>query len=180
MALKQLAPISVYVGGIKYMIRPFPAFKAANISGELANLLLPLFGAVIGMVDTEKPDDKGENKEGNDKNDGFSLDDIDVGTAVEAITKCVNINGVDIESMMRKLLLGGHIVVCDIPDDSGNIVQAQVLTEDAVNEIFCANLQNMYKLCYEVIKVNFNGFFEKLAVQSGKPKSVETTMHMTL
>ena len=167
-ALKQLTPTSVYVGGIKYHIRPFPAFKAANISGELANMLLPFFGAVAGAIDT--------NEEGKD----ISLTDIDVGTAVEAISRTVSLNGGDVEGMMRKLLLGGHISVRDISDDSGQVVDTQPLTEDLANELFCGELQDMYKLCYEVIKVNFNGFFMKLAALSGKVGSAEIAMQHTI
>lgn len=177
MLLRQLTPTSVYVGGIKYNIRPFPAFKAANISGELANMLLPFFGAVVGLI----PDDNGNKEDskddGSESNTDISLSNIDLSEAAEALSRASNIDGGSVELMMRKLLLGGHISVHDIPDDSGNVVGSQLLTEDLANEIFCGELQNMYTLCYHVIRINFNGFFKKLVARSGKATSVETTIH---
>ena len=35
MAMKQMEPTTVMIGGMSFYITPFPAFKAANISGEL-------------------------------------------------------------------------------------------------------------------------------------------------
>ena len=40
--MKQLESREVTIGENKFYIRPMPAFKAANISGELANLVMPI------------------------------------------------------------------------------------------------------------------------------------------
>mgnify|MGYP006918803675 FL=1 len=40
------------------------------------------------------------------------------------------------------------------------------------NDIFAGDLQDMFMLAVEVIKVNFNGFFKKLADRSGAAKSI--------
>ena len=40
--MKQLEPHSKAIGENTFYIRPLPAFKAANMSGELATLILPL------------------------------------------------------------------------------------------------------------------------------------------
>ena len=42
MALKQMEPTKETVGGYNFYIKPFAAFKAANLTGELASVLAPL------------------------------------------------------------------------------------------------------------------------------------------
>ena len=70
------------------------------------------------------------------------------------------------EKLMQKLLLGGHIVV-ELPDEEGE-TKAERLDMDIANEIFCGEVQDMFILCFHVIKLNFNGFFKKIAGLSGK------------
>jgi hypothetical protein len=50
--------------------------------------------------------------------------------------------------------------------------QQDVLDKDLADEVFCGNVQDMFVLCVHVIKLNFNGFFEKLATLSGKAEQV--------
>ncbi len=151
MALKQVAPTEETVGGNKFYITPFAAFKAANLTGELASVLAPLLGVLAPLVD-----------------DG-SLMDVDASKAAEAMANCKAINGDKLEKLMKKLLLGGHITV-EFTNEDGEL-EGQRLDEDLANEIFCGDVQEMFILCFHVIKLNFNGFFKKLAALSGKEGS---------
>lgn len=63
MKLKQLEPVVETIGDYKFYITPFPALKAANMTGELASLMLPLFGALAPLV----KDGDGEKKGNSDK-----------------------------------------------------------------------------------------------------------------
>lgn len=158
MALRQMEPAVVKVCGMKFYITPFPAFKAANLTGELANVLAPLFGALAPLVN-----DKRKNN--------MDLMDIDAEKAAEAISGCTTISGDKLEKLMQKLLIGENITV-EAPDEEGEI-EAQRLDMDLANELFCGEVQEMFVLCFHVIKLNFNGFFRKLAGLSGKEKSAE-------
>lgn len=149
MAMKQLEPTTVKVGGMKFYITPFPAFKAANLTGELASVLAPLLGAFAPMI-----------------GDGDDLMDVDVSKAAEAISGCSAIKGDKLELLMQKLLVGGNIVV-EAPNEEGDI-EPQRLDMDLANELFCGEVQDMFVLCFHVIKLNFNGFFKKFANLSGK------------
>ena len=142
MALKQVEPTMEKVGGNKFYITPFAAFKAANLTGELASVLAPLLGVLAPLV-----------------NDG-SLMDVDAGKAAEAMANCTA------EKLMKKLLLGGHITV-EFTNEDGE-PEGERLNEDLANEIFCGDVQDMFVLCFHVIKLNFNGFFKKFAALSGK------------
>ena len=153
MAMKQLEAVRETVGGVKFYITPFPAFKAANLTGELASVLTPLLGVLSPLVG-----------EGN-------LMDLDVGRAAEAMANCNAIDGDKLEKLMRKLLLGGHIVT-EVADEEGRM-EAQRLDMDLANEIFCGEVQDMFVLCFHVIKLNFNGFFKKFASLSGKERLAE-------
>ena len=150
MALKQMEPTKEKVGGYNFYIKPFAAFKAANLTGELASVLAPLLGALAPLVSDQK--------EG-------SLMDIDAAQAAEALSNCTNISGDKMEKLMQKLLLGGHIVV-ELPDEEGE-TKAERLDMDIANEIFCGEVQDMFILCFEVVKVNFRGFFSKIADRFG-------------
>ena len=146
-----MEPTKEKVGGYNFYIKPFAAFKAANLTGELASVLAPLLGALAPLVSDQK--------EG-------SLMDIDAAQAAEALSNCTNISGDKMEKLMQKLLLGGHIVV-ELPDEEGE-TKAERLDMDIANEIFCGEVQDMFILCFHVIKLNFNGFFKKIAGLSGK------------
>lgn len=159
MALKQIEPTMEKVGGYNFYIRPFAAFKAANLTGELASVLAPLLGALAPLVA-----DKENGAEG-------GLMDVDAAQAAEALSNCTNISGDKMEKLMQKLLLGGHIVV-ELPDEEGE-VNPQRLDMDIANEIFCGEVQDMFILCFHVIKLNFNGFFKKIAGLSGKVGSAK-------
>ena len=151
MALKQMEAQKVNIGDNIFYIKPFPAFKAANITGDLASVLSPLIGVIAPLV-------------GNG-----NLMDVDVNKAVEALSGSTLINGDKLESLMSKLLLGDHIVI--EYDDDGKTHQEK-LNKDLADEVFCGNVQDMFVLCVHVIKMNFNGFFGKLATLSGKAEPV--------
>ncbi len=151
MALKQVTPKEETVGDNKFYITPFAAFKSANLTGELASVLAPLLSVLAPLV-----------------NDG-SLMDVDAIKAAEAMANCTAINGDKLEMLMKKLLLGGHITV-ELINEDGKL-EGQRLDEDLANEIFCGEVQEMFILCFYVIKLNFNGFFKKLAALSGKEGS---------
>lgn len=152
MGLKQLEQTVAKVGDHDFYITPFPAFKAANLTGELASVLAPLLGALAPLVN----ETEGENKD---------LGDIDAGKAASAIGSCTNISGDKLELLMRKLLIGGHIVV-EVENEDGEI-EPHKLDMDLANEVFCGDVQDMFALCFHVIKLNFNGFFKRFAALSG-------------
>lgn len=157
MALKQMESKKVKVGDNEFYIKPFPAFKAANLTGELASVLSPLLSAVAPLVGG---------------NDTESIMDMDVDKVAEKMAENtignINISGDKVEALMRKLLLGGNIVI-EYEDEEGE-TQQEVLDKDLADEVFCGNVQDMFVLCVHVIKLNFNGFFSKLANLSGKAK----------
>lgn len=165
MRLKQATPTKVKVGDMEFYIRPFPAFKAANITGELASVLAPLLGALAPLVSESG---KKENPEKETAEESFL--DMDAGKAAEAMANCTSINGIQIENLMKKLLLGGHIAV-ELEDENGNM-EEEKLTQELADEIFCGDIQYMFALCFYVIKLNFSGFFSKLPILSGKAESI--------
>lgn len=159
--MKQMEATVVNVGEMRFYITPFPAFKAANISGELASVLAPLLSSLFPLVGAMK-------EEGKSVMD-IDIDSIDAERAAEAIMNCPIISGDKLEALMRKLLLGGHIVV-KVTNDEGES-EAQRLDMDLANELFCGEIQEMFALCFHVVELNYKGFFKKFAGLSGKLKS---------
>lgn len=171
MKLKQLEPIVETVGDYKFYITPFPALKAANMTGELASLMLPLFGALAPLV----KDGDSEKKENSRKKEN-GLMDIDAGEAAAAIASSLTIDGNKMEKLIQKFLLGGHITV-ELEDEDGD-TEGYRLDEDLLNEIFCGEVQDMFILCFYVIRINFSGFFGKLADLSGKAGKAGVVLEM--
>ena len=157
MAMKQMETTNVKISGIDFYIKPFPAFKAANLTGELASVLTPLLSAFAPLLNENDDESDNENR---------SLMDVDVSKAAEAMSNCSAINGDKLEILMKKLLLGGHISV-EVPDENGD-VEVTKLDMDIANEVFCGEVQDMFILCFYVMKLNFKGFFKKLVNLSGK------------
>lgn len=151
--MKQLEPREVMVGENIYYIRPLPAFKAANLTGELAALVLPLVSGLAPLIAAVDPD-----KEDN------GLLDIDVEDATPAVASAfAQLDGDKVEKILRHLLLSGNNISIEVPGE-----KARLLSEDLANEVFCTDVQDMFILAFEVIRTNYNGFFKKLAARFGK------------
>ena len=91
------------------------------------------------------------------------LFDIDVKDAAPVITKAFSsLSGDKVEELLRHLLLAGRNISVELPGE-----RVQLLTEDLVNEIFCEDVQDMFILAFEVIRINYNGFFKKLGSRFG-------------
>lgn len=151
--MKQLEPREVKVGENIYYIRPLPAFKAANLTGELAALVLPLVSGLAPLIAAVDPD-----KEDN------GLLDIDVEDATPAVASAfAQLDGDKVEKILRHLLLSGNNISIEVPGE-----KARLLSEDLANEVFCTDVQDMFILAFEVIRTNYNGFFKKLAARFGK------------
>lgn len=151
--MKQLESREVTVGENIFYIRPLPAFKAANLSGELAALVLPL---VTGLTSLIPAGTTAENM-------GNGLFDIDVKDAGPAISAAFSsLSGDKIESILKHLLIAGKNISVEIPGE-----RVQILTEDVANEVFCEDVQDMFILAFEVIRTNYNGFFKKLGGRFG-------------
>lgn len=151
--MKQLESREVTVGENIFYIRPLPAFKAANLSGELAALVLPL---VTGLTSLIPAGTTAENM-------GNGLFDIDVKDAGPAISAAFSsLSGDKIEAILKHLLIAGKNVSVEVPGE-----RVQILTEDVANEVFCEDVQDMFILAFEVIRTNYNGFFKKLGGRFG-------------
>lgn len=142
---KMFTPRDVTVSGTQFHIFPFGAFKAANLSGELAQLAVPLIGAITKVSSGE----------------GSNPLDTDLEKIAPALSGAFDsLSGDKVESLLRKLLINKNVSV-----DYGE--ETVYLTEEIMNEIFCCDIMGIYMLAFEVIKTNYGGFFKKLGNQSG-------------
>ena len=105
--LKQLETREVTVGENIFYIRPLPAFKAANMTGELAALVLPLVSGLAPLlsdVDTEK--------------EGNGLLDIKVEDAAPAIAGAFSsLDGDKVEKILKHLLIAGSNISVEQPGE---------------------------------------------------------------
>ena len=148
----------VRVGELSFHIFPFPAFTAANLSGELLNLVIPAISSVLPYVGTKEVDGKER-----------SFLDVDIDEAAPAIAGAFgSISGPRLEAMLKKLLVVNGNVTVEVEDVEGSgHYHAERLTEDLANELFCGEIQDMFILAFHVIRLNLNGFFEKVSARFG-------------
>jgi hypothetical protein len=140
------------IGGNHFYIRPFPAFTAANISGELAGVLAPALAGAVPLL-------------GSSESDVMNLDVSSFGGALSSL------NGDKVEKLLNKLLVKHGNITVKLKGESEPVL----LDGDLVNEVFCGEAQDMFILAYEVVQANFTGFFEKIGGQFGIRKATPTT-----
>ena len=160
-ATKQNEVTEKKIGDYRFYIRPFAAFTAANISGDLAAILTPMLGSLgplagnIGEITSTESAASGD----------FSIMDVEAEKALPAIAGAMGgLSGDKFEDIMKKLLINHRNVSVEGTATEGRVEQ---LTLDTANEVFCGELQDMFALCFEVIKLNFGGFFRKLGARFG-------------
>lgn len=148
--MKQMNTTEVKIGDYTFLIKPFPALKAARLTGDLVNLVAPIIGAFSSVGDKE------------------SIMDVDLEEAAPAISRAFNaIDGDKIEPLLKTFLINDRNIIV-----TGSGTEGEILTEDIANEIFCTDIQDMFLLAFEVIKVNYKGFFKKAGNLSGKAEAV--------
>lgn len=153
--MKQMEVTEKQIGENLFYIKKFAAFTAANISGDLAALITPLIGGVVPAI-AKSDESKG------------ALD-MDIEDAMPGITSALSsLSGDKFESLMKKLLIDHRNISVANPQ-TGNVEQ---LTMDLANEVFCGEVQDMFILCFEVIKLNFNGFFKKIGARFGNLQGI--------
>ena len=144
--MKTLETKEHQIGENIFYLRPLPAFKAANISGELFATILPIFASLAPVA--------GRKAE--------SLLDIDTVAAASALAKGASgVGGDKLECLLKMLLVQNRNISFE-PIGANKSGQPQLLTEDLADDIFCGDIQDMFMLAVEVIKLNYGGFFKKL------------------
>ena len=161
--MRRMQTIEKVIGENTFYIRPFGAFAAANISGELAALLSPILAGIAPLFGGLDTGDGGSDAAANPL-------DMDIEEAMPAISSALStISGDKVERMMRRLLIDQQNISVQGEDTDGDTV---ILDKDLADEVFCGELQDMFILCYEVIKLNFKGFFKKIGAQFGSLKEL--------
>lgn len=178
---KRMQTTEKVIGEATFYIKPFAAFTAANISGDLAGILMPMIGSLVPVLANGlgKKDEEGNPVDlKNFDTESFDIMDLDFEQAMPSMVNAFSsLDGQKMERILKKLLTDNGNISVECYATEGRV---RVLDYTLANEIFCGDLQDMFILCFEVIKINFSGFFKKLAGQYGglrkdTPKMTPTT-----
>lgn len=154
--MKRTEVIEKVIGENRFYIKPFAAFTAANISGDLAAIVTPMIGSLAPLL--------------KDKEEDSDLMSMEVEDALPAISSAFSsLSGDKFERMMRKLLIDHQNISVEAEATDGNV---KLMDMDIANEAFCGEVQDMFILCFEVIRINFSGFFKKLGARFGSLQEV--------
>lgn len=155
--MKRTEAVQVVIGDYSFYITRFAAFTAANLSGELATMISPMIAALAPLVGAAR-----ESTTGDAVQTVMNMEIEEVMPSVS--TAFSSISGDKFERLMRKLLVDYQNIAVEGEITEGKTVRMNM---DLANEIFCGCIEDMYRLCWEVIKLNFGGFFKKLGVRFG-------------
>lgn len=156
--MKNVEPFVKQIEENIFYIRPFSAFKAANISGELVSLLSPILVSVLPAL-TGGGDGDSDNAE-------TSIFDMDISKAMPSIMKaCSSLDGDKLEDLMKSLICKHRNISYENESD-GKVIW---LEADEADSLFAGRIEDMFVLAFEVIKLNFKGFFKNLGNLSGNP-----------
>ncbi len=173
--MKRMETTEKVIGENTFYIRPFSAFTAANISAELTSVLSPMIGSVgvlIGKVDASGAEDSGAE----DSVDLADIMNLDMEKALPALAAAFgSLSGDRMEKLMLRLLVDNKNIAVEGEATDGRTVQ---MSKDLADEVFCGEVQDMFILCYEVIKVNYGNFFKKLVARFGRQQA-DTEMEAT-
>lgn len=163
--MKILEFITVDLCDAKFHIRPFGAFVAAEICADLTALATPMIGSLGPLFEL-----LGDESDSGNGGEGGGLLDIEVEKIVPAISGALSTLAPNqLIRLMKKLLVDYGNITVEHELTQG---QAAKLNMDLANEIFCLNVQDMFVLCYHVLKLNFSGFFKKLGARFGNLQDV--------
>lgn len=144
MKLKRMSAKDVEIGDFSFKLRPFGAMDASYIFGDVISVVLPIIGTVALSS-------------GNDDGKSIAVSD-NIGLDSESVASSLGkLNGKELSSLIRELLLDHNNVSFRCNDDGGNF---QRLTKDDFDEIFCMYFAGALKLCAEVLIQNYGNFFE--------------------
>ncbi len=150
--MKRMETTEKVIGENTFYIRPFAAFTAANISGEVIAVLSPVLGGLAPLI-------------GGDSSKLEGVMDMDIEKALPSVADALSdVSGDKIEHLMKRLLVAHGNISVEGPDTDGLVKK---LDQDLADEVFCGEIQDMLILCFEVVKLNFKGFFRKLGDRSG-------------
>lgn len=153
--MKQQNTKKVIIDEMAFYIRPFGAFSAAGMTATLGKTIGPVLGGVAPVISDYMSGEDGKTK---------SVEELDFGIVATGIGDSLAAVDPDGLVAMLKMLLTDHHNITYCNNEGG---ESSVLTEDDCNEIFCQDLGGMMTLALEVVKVNFSGFFGKLAARYG-------------
>ncbi len=159
--MKQHETTEKKIGENTFYIRPFAAFTAANISGELISVLAPAVAGLAPLAMGASDSDDGD----------VDFMNLDVASFSGALS---GLSGDKVENLLKKLLTKHENISVETEDG------VKRLDNDLANEIFCGSAQDMFILAVEVINVNFKGFFKKLGGQFGLQKAQPKAAAMPL
>lgn len=149
--LKQIEPKRVTIGDVKFAIYPFPAFKAAGISGDLGKFIGPLIAGILPFLD----------------GDLDKLLNEDLSKSLPVITQALNtLDSNSVEHILMELLVNNRNISCEYKDDNGRTVQEE-LTKELADDLFIGKMADMIRLAVEVAKLNYGSFFTGATTQSG-------------
>ncbi len=146
----------VTIDDMTFYIQRYEPFKAIKNLGDLQKIILPVLKQTLSGIES-----------GNDILD-IDLEKTEDFSKVMPLLEGLfgglseHLDGDKLEKVMNMLIDEKYIAA--LHPDTGKKV---VLNKGIINQLFADNLSAMFKLAFEVVKVNYADFFTTLSTQFG-------------
>lgn len=161
---KLMEATRVSYNDVEYAIFPFPAMVSTGIVGDLAKYIGPIVSALMPLM-------SGDLKGTNIDEIGMEVMDNVMKRQVDELVPVLQsafraLDGESLQKIVKSLLIENNNISYEYVDDNGRVITRR-LTASAMDELFIGNLNVMVKLCIDVVRVNFTGFFGNRLSRSG-------------
>ena len=154
---RAIQPVEKELAGYVFYIRPFAAFVSSNVFTDILSIISPLAMSLLPALFDEDGD--GEEK---------SLLDMDLEKAAPFVIKAFSsISSEKMDKTLKALLIRERNI--HFAEVGGQENDVALLDYDTANAMFVGDLADMYLLAFEVIRINYGNFFERLSNRSGSP-----------
>ena len=161
---KLMEATRVSYNDVEYAIFPFPAMVSTRIAGDLAKYIGPIVSALMPLM-------SGDLKGTNADEVGMEILDNAMKRQVDELVPVLQsafsaLDGESLQKVVKSLLIENGNINYEYVDDNGRVITRR-LTASTMDELFIGNLDVMLKLCIDVVRVNFTGFFGSRLSRSG-------------
>jgi len=139
------SPTKIEMEGMEFHIHPFRAYEALRLKTTFLKKLLPAFGELVGSaageIETKNVED-------------INIDGKSFSSAIKTLFE--NLSESEFESLVKRFICKTQVVY----NDGEGQKAGELSSENVFDAVFSRRLSLLYKLIFEIIKVNYPDFFE--------------------
>ena len=148
----------IKIDGMDFTIHPFTAIEALRLKSVIMKKIAPSIGHILGNIDTSN---------NNTSTDRIKIDGTMFANAIESFFS--DLNEDDFLSLILRFLKN-TVCIYKSPDSKMQVIELN--SENGINTVFKGKIMSIYKLIFQVLKVNYPDFFVAMESIGNQLKTV--------